>query len=84
MKICYYPPGSRRPSEGGFDDEDEASDVGISMATGSDGELEKRVYYNTCAELSSTRMASRDLASALERWRSDPAPLVEQFEVCVC
>ena len=70
-------------SDGGYDDEDEASDVGISMATGLDGELEKQVYYNTCAEMSSTRFASRDLAAALNKWRSDPAPLVEQFEVSV-
>ncbi|XP_076441097.1 receptor-type tyrosine-protein phosphatase F-like [Babylonia areolata] len=69
-----------KEEEASFDDEDEASDVGISMATGAGGEQEKQVYYNTSPEMSRTRIASHDLASCLDKLRADPMPLVEQFE----
>ena len=66
-----------------FDDEDVASDIGISMATGTETERERQaVYYNTCVEMSRTRLACKDLASALKLWRVNPTVLIKQFEVC--
>jgi hypothetical protein len=65
-------------------DEDEAADIGISMAaTEQECEREKNIYYNTCAELSRTRIAAQDLTAYAQGWRDDPSALISQFEVSV-
>ncbi|KAK7100059.1 receptor-type tyrosine-protein phosphatase epsilon-like [Littorina saxatilis] len=65
--------------DNGFDDEDEASDLGISMATESEVERDKPVQQNGTPDTTNTRFASRELATKLEGWRSDWGELYEQF-----
>lgn len=66
----------------GFDiDEDEISNVRISMVTGTVGEREKEAYYITSSVLLSTRIATSELATALGKWRSEWQLLRQQFEV---
>ena len=53
------------------------------MATGHEKERDKQIYYNTCDDLSKTKIKAADLPAKVVAWRLDPLTLVDQFEVCI-